>query len=272
MTPEAAGPHAVPGGGFATAVAAAALAAAAGYALAAWRLRRRGDAWPWRRDGSFAAGCLALAHAMLLPAPGGPFTAHMAHHVVTAMAAPVLLVLGRPLTLALRSLRPGRVRRGLLAVARSRPAAWLVFPPVAALLDMGGLWLLHRTPLMAAAHHRPLLDAAVQFHLLAAGLLFTFSVCRLDPVRHRCGLAVRGVTLLAAGAAHAVLAKTLYAAPPPGTGYAGADLRAGAQLMYYGGDLVECALAAVLAVEWYARRGRAARVRGRPGAAVLSAG
>ncbi|MEU2184362.1 cytochrome c oxidase assembly protein, partial [Streptomyces thermolilacinus] len=206
------------------------------------------------------------------PCPGGPFTAHMAHHVVTAMAAPVLLVLGRPLTLTLRSLRPGRARRGLLAVARSRPVTWLVLPPVAALLDMGGLWLLHRTPLMAAAHHRPLLDAAVQLHLLAAGLLFTFSVCRLDPVRHRWGLAVRGVTLLAAGAAHAVLAKTLYAAPPPGTAYEGADLRAGAQLMYYGGDLVECALAAVLAVEWYTRRGRALRPRGRPRAAVVSVG
>ena len=55
---------------------------------------------------------------------------------------------------------------------------------------------------------------------------------------------------LLAGAAHAVLAKTLYAAPPTGTSYPEADLHLGAQLMYYGGDLVELALAGVLAGTW----------------------
>ncbi|NKY16336.1 cytochrome c oxidase assembly protein, partial [Streptomyces somaliensis] len=191
-------------GGFGQVVAAAALVAAAAYLLAALRLRGRGDAWPQRRDASFVVGCTAIAHAMTTPLPGGPFTAHMAHHVVTAMAAPLLVVLGRPLTLVLRSLSPGRVRRGLLAVAHCRFAAWLVFPPVAAVLDMGGLWLLHRSPLLAATHQWPLLDAVVQVHLLAAGLLFAFAVCRLDPVRHRWGLALRGTTLLLAGAVHAV--------------------------------------------------------------------
>ncbi|GGQ07311.1 cytochrome c oxidase assembly protein [Streptomyces roseolilacinus] len=256
-----------PAGAFGLVVAAVALAATAAYVLAALRLRARGDAWPQWRDASFAAGCLAIAHAMMMPLPGGPFTAHMVHHVVTAMAAPVLVVLGRPLTLLLRTVPPGRVRRGFLGVAHSRPAAWLLFPPVAALLDMGGLWLLHRSPLLAAAHHRPVLGAAVQAHLLAAGLLFAFSVCRLDPVRHRWGLAVRGTTLFVAGAAHAVLAKTLYAVPPPGTAFAASDLRDGARLMYYGGDLVELALAGVLAVEWYTRRGRALRPRARRAAA-----
>lgn len=262
MSPAASVPAAAaghPAGAFGLVAAAVALAATAAYVLAALRLRGRGDAWPWWRDASFATGCTAIAHAMLMPMPGGPFTAHMAHHVVTAMAAPVLVVLGRPLTLLLRSLPPGHARRGLLAVAHSRPVAWLLFPPVAALLDMGGLWLLHRSPVLADAHHQPVLGAAVQAHLLAAGLLFTFSVCRLDPVRHRWGLALRGTTLLVAGAAHAVLAKTLYATPPPGTSFTALDLQTGAQLMYYGGDLAELALAAVLAAEWYTRGGRALR-------------
>ena len=43
---------------------------------------------------------------------------------------------------------------------------------------------------------------------------------------------------------------------PPGTSFAAADLRAGAQLMYYGGDVVEVFLALVLAVQWYATTGR----------------
>ncbi|NYI05052.1 cytochrome c oxidase assembly protein [Allostreptomyces psammosilenae] len=253
--------HPAPGGpgvGVVAPIAAAAvLSAVAGYLLASARLRRRGDAWPRPREASFAAGGAALLWALLAGAPGGPFTAHMAQHLLLGMIAPLLLVLGRPLTLLLRTLPPGRTRRGVLALAHSRPAAWLLCPPAAALLDIGGLWLLYRTPLLAAAQHHPLAHAAVHLHVLAAGLLFSLAVCQLDPLRHRWSPHHRGAVLLAAGAAHAVLAKSLYAAAPPGVAVTGADLRAGAQLMYYGGDLVELALAAVLAAQWYAAAGRA---------------
>ncbi|MTE22252.1 cytochrome c oxidase assembly protein [Streptomyces sp. TRM43335] len=259
--------HAHPTGtgpGFSALVAAAASSVAVVcYLLAAARLRRRGDAWPPLRDVCFATGGAALAAAAVVTPPGGPFTVHMARHLVVGMAAPLLLVLARPLTLALRALRPGRVRRALAATGRSRPAAWLLFPPTAAVLDVGGLWLLYRTPLWSVSHERPLLQAAVHFHVLAAGLLFAFAVCAVDPVRHRWGLPWRGAALLGAGAAHAVLAKSLYAAPPAGTAFAPDDRRAGALLMYYGGDAVELALAAVLAVGWYAAGGRAPARGGR---------
>ncbi|MEV0302231.1 cytochrome c oxidase assembly protein [Streptomyces prasinus] len=235
----------------------AALLAAVAYGTAAGRLRRRGDVWPRWRGVSFTAGSAGVAWAAAGPLPGGPFTAHMLQHLILGMAAPLLLVLARPLTLTLRVLPPGPVRRGLLSLARSRPVGRLVLPPVAALLDVGGLWLLYRTEVFAAMQHRPLLHAVVHVHVLAAGLLFTFAVCQLDPVRRRRGLPLRGTTLLAAGAAHAVLAKTLYASPPPGAVLAAADLHTGAQVMYYGGDLVEAALGVVLAASWYRAAGRA---------------
>ncbi|MCZ9339466.1 cytochrome c oxidase assembly protein, partial [Streptomyces sp. TRM76130] len=73
------------------------------------------------------------------------------------MAGPLLCVLARPLTLALRVLPPGPSRRGLVRVAHSAPAGWLSWPPLAAVLDIGGLWLLHRTELFALAHHSPVL-------------------------------------------------------------------------------------------------------------------
>ncbi|MFF0109499.1 cytochrome c oxidase assembly protein [Streptomyces hirsutus] len=240
-----------------------ALLGAVVYGTAAGRLWRRGDTWPWWRVVSFTAGSAGVAWAAAGPLPGGPFTAHMVQHLILGMAAPLLLVLARPLTLALRVLPPGAARRGPPALARSRPVGWLVFPPSAALLDVGGLWLLYRTELFAAMQHRPLLHAVVHAHILAAGLLFTFAVCRLDPVRRRWGLPLRGTTLLAAGAAHAVLAKTLYASPPPGAVLTTADLHTGAQVMYYGGDLVEAALGVVLAASWYRATGRAQRHRRR---------
>ncbi|WP_030177232.1 cytochrome c oxidase assembly protein [Spirillospora albida] len=261
------GPSAGTGPDAGTLLAVALIAPVAVYLLAAARLRRRGDAWPWTRDASFSAGAVALACAALGAPPGGPFTAHMGGHLLAGMIAPLLLILGRPLTLALRVLGPGRVRRALAGAGGLRAVRWAMFPPAAAALDVGGLWVLYRTPLLAAAHDRPALHALVHVHVVAAGILFAFSICRLDPVRHRWGLPLRAATLLAAGAGHAVLAKTLYAAPPPGVPVAADDLHAAARLMYYGGDLVELALACVLAVSWYRAQGRA-RARAERRAAV----
>ncbi|GAA4917380.1 putative membrane protein [Stackebrandtia albiflava] len=233
------------------------------YLVAAARLRRRGDAWNHARDVAFTAGGVLLAVSVWTTPPGGPFTVHMVRHLAVAMVAPVLLVLARPVTLTLRSLPPGRHRRALLRTTRSRPASWLLFPPVAALWNLGGLWLLYRTPLAAATGQDSPWHGAVMLHLLAAGLLFGFAVCQVDPTRHRHGLLLRGGTLFVAGAAHAILAKSLYATPPPGTSFDPVDLHTGAQWMYYGGDVVEVAIAVVLAAQWYTarERDRARRLR-----------
>ncbi|WP_106399026.1 cytochrome c oxidase assembly protein [Actinocorallia populi] len=240
------------------------------YLAAASRLRHRGDAWPWPRDLSFAVGGAAVATVSVAPLPGGEFTAHMLQHLVIGMAGPLLLILARPVTLLLRMLPPGRTRRTLLAVVQSRVAAVLVFPPVAALIDVGGLWVMYRTPLLAAVHDQPWAHALLHLRVFAAGMLFTTALCRLDPMRHRYSLTLRAGTLVVASAAHAVLAKSLWAAPPPGLAFAADDLHAGARLMYYGGDLVEVGLALVIVLGWYADTGRALQRRRRRLGAVPS--
>jgi len=144
-------------------------------------------------------------------------------------------------------------------VVQSRLAAVLVFPPVAALIDFGGLWMMYRTPLLSAVHDQPWAHALLHLRVFAAGMLFTTALCRLDPMRHRYSLALRAGTLVVASAAHSVLAKSLWAAPPPGLTFTAADLHAGAQLMYYGGDLVEVGLALVIVLDWYAEGGRTLR-------------
>lgn len=83
----------------------------------------------------------------------------------------------------------------------------------------------------------------------------------MDPIRHRPGFAVRAGTLLAAAAAHAVLAKSLWATGPPGMAFTSADLHLASQLMYYGGDAVEIVLALLLASQWYRAQGRSLRTR-----------
>ncbi|MFT7874348.1 MULTISPECIES: cytochrome c oxidase assembly protein [Amycolatopsis] len=222
-----------------------ALLALAAYETGAWRLRRRGDRWPPIRDAVFGAGVVVAL------APGGStFTAHVLQHVLVGMLAPVLIVLARPVTLLLRAV-PAAARRLLKHALRA--AGVLVFPPVAAVLEVGSLWLLYRTDLFAKIGDAPWLH----LHVFLTGLLFTTAICRLDPLRHRAGLGVRAGALIGAAAAHAVLAKTLYVSPPPGVVLAVADRQAGAQLMYYGGDVVELGLALIVALQWYAARGRA---------------
>jgi putative membrane protein len=243
-------------------VALIALLAAFAYLNAAAQLRRRGHAWPRARQYAFLAGSMAVALAATAPMPGPEFTAHMAQHLILGMLAPLLLVLGRPITLALRSMPAGPGRSRVLKRMHSRPAAVLMFPPLAGAIDAAGLWVLYRTPMFVIVHDQPWLLAAVHAHVFAAGVLFTASVCQLDPVRRRYPMTLRAGGLIAVAMAHAVLAKTLWAASPPGTSYRSVDAHAGAQLMYYGGDVVEIALAVVIAVTWYSASGRAlARAR-----------
>jgi putative membrane protein len=226
----------------------------AAYEVGAWRLRRRGDRWPPVRDLGFGLGAATAAGAVSVPGPG--FTGHMLEHVLLGMLAPVLLVLGRPGTLLLRAV-PAAARRRLTPVLTSRPVAVLVYPPVAAVLEAGSLWLLYRTGLFAATGREPVLHTLVHVHVFVTGVVFTAAVCLLDPVRHRAGFGVRAAALVGAAAAHSVLAKTLYLAPPPGAVLAVADRQFGAELMYYGGDVVELGLALIIALRWYAARGRA---------------
>ncbi len=224
------------------------------YAAAAARERAHGRGWPLHRTACWSLGVVAAASGFVGPfaVPAG-FTAHMASHLVVGMLAPLLLVLGAPVTLALRTLSVTPARR-LTRLLRTMPARVLTFPVVAAVLNVGGLWALYRTPLFGLMQQSMLVHLLVTAHVLAAGYLFTFSIVGLDPSPHRAGFVLRAGVLVAALAAHGILAKTLYAAPPPGV--PAPEAQAGAQLMFTGGDLVDLAVLALLCGQWYHATGR----------------
>jgi putative membrane protein len=173
----------------------------------------------------------------------------MAGHVLLGMLAPLLLVLGAPVTLALRALPPPGAGR-LVRLLRSRPLRVLTEPAVAAVLDVGGLWLIYGTPLLDLAHEHVALDVAVHTHVLLAGYLLTAVLVGPDPLPHRRGTRHLQVVLVLALAAHDVLAKRLYAAAG---GADPADEQRGALVMYYGGDAVDLALAVLVCARWYRR-------------------
>jgi putative membrane protein len=232
-------------------LAALLVVAAVMYVVAA-----RGTGWPARRTVRWLLGNGTAVTGVAVWSLGGAhdLRLHVVGHLLLGMAAPLLLVTAAPITLALRAL-PREHARTLGRLLRRRPLAVLTDPVVAALLDVGGLWVMYRTALLSEVS--PLL---LQVHMLLAGYLFAVALIGPDPAPHRPGLVLRAGVLVAAVAAHDVLAKLLYAAPPPGLPAAQAE--AAGLLMYYGAAPVHVALFVLLGREWSAgqRRARARRL------------
>ncbi|MGW6310789.1 bifunctional copper resistance protein CopD/cytochrome c oxidase assembly protein, partial [Streptomyces niveus] len=110
---------------FAFGTAAAALA----YLTGVRKLRARGDRWPLGRTIAWLAGLAVTVLASMsgLAVYGKVmFSVHMGQHMILAMTVPILLVLGAPATLALRTLPTAEKggtagpRELLLALLRSR--------------------------------------------------------------------------------------------------------------------------------------------------------
>lgn len=232
-------------------VALALVAAAAGYAAALWAARRRGT-WPTSRLLAWYAGVACAGAGLIGPiaaAARTSFTAHMGGHLLLGMLAPLLLVLGAPVTVILRAL-PVTGARSLTRLLRTPAVRVVTHPGVAATLNAGGLWTLYTTDLYQLMHASAFLHGLVHAHIFLAGYVFTASLVGPDPDPHRASTPVRAVVLVGFVAAHSILAKWLYAHPPAGVG--SSDGQVGAQLMYYGGDMVDVTLIVLLFTGWYA--------------------
>lgn len=237
-----------------------AVVAAAAYLVAVVFSRRP---WPRHRTLLWLAGLLTASAAVSRPLAGAAraqfekaqFEGHMVAHLLLGMLAPLLLVLAAPVTLILRAL-PVPSARGVSRALGSWPIRFLTEPVVAAVLNVGGLWLLYTTGIFPALHTSPAINLAVHVHMFAAGTLFTVALVSPDPMPHRRSYGHRAAVLIAALAAHDILAKYLYAHPPIGVSADAAH--AGAMIMYYGGDAVDVALIVVLCAGWYRARRRGA--------------
>ncbi|WP_298456652.1 cytochrome c oxidase assembly protein [uncultured Cellulomonas sp.] len=233
-----------------------------GYAATAVRVGvRTGRPWSAHRGAAFAAGALVLAFAVspgvALVAPDAA-RAHMVQHVLLGMVAPLGVVLGAPLTLALAAL-PVRRRRTATALLRTRAVHVVSHPVTAAALHVGGLAALYLTPLYSRALAERWLHDVVLVHVTVAGCLFAWSLVGPERAARGPGPGWRVGVLVVASAAHGSLAKLLYArapALPPGSPHSGEELRAAAQWMYYAGDVAEVALTVALLATWYRRGAR----------------
>lgn len=168
----------------------AAIVAAAIYIAGVVRLRRRGDAWPVGRTIAWLCGCAALLFATssgvgrYMPAM---FSMHMTAHMMLSMLVPVLLVLGAPVTLALRALptagkdRPPGMREWLLAALHSRVSKFFTNPLVATAIFVAGFYGLYFGGIFDAAADSHGAHLAMNAHFLLSGYLFYWVVIGVDP-------------------------------------------------------------------------------------------
>ncbi|MFI6457708.1 cytochrome c oxidase assembly protein [Streptosporangium amethystogenes] len=204
------------------------------------------------RAALFVTGCVLLAAALSGPSHAfaeRDFRGHMLQHLLIGMYAPLALVLGAPITVLLLALPAARVRR-LTRLLRGRPARALTRPWVALLLSTGSLGALYFTPLYQATTTQPALHTLLHLHFLAAGCLFAWVVAGPDPAPDRPSVPARLIVLGVAIAAHAITAQLLYAGFLIGVHAPVTQIRGGAELMYYGGDIAELLLAAALVTSW----------------------
>lgn len=243
---------------------------AALYVVGIRRLHARGERWP---TGLAVSWFIGLA-GMVYVTSGAPmaygrvlFSAHMAAHMSLSMLVPIFLVLGAPITLALRVL-PTRddgsrgPREWLVAVLESRFIRIVSFPPMAGFLFAGSLVFFYFSPMFELALRTHVGHELMHLHFLASGYLFAWVLIGLDPGPRRVSHPLRLITLVGSMTFHSFFGVSLLAAKNVlaadffgGLGRTwgpelASDQRFGAGIAWGIGDLPILIMAIAIAVQW----------------------
>ena len=159
------------------------------YLGAVVRLRRSGVSWPWWRVLAWIAGAVSLfavtgtwvnGYSMVI------FSVHMTQHMVLSLITPLLLLIGAPVTLALRTLPRGQGAAGapralLLDFLHSRFARFVASPFFTIPLFIASLYGIYFTPLFDALMSNPIGHQFMLAHFVVVGLLFFGPIVAQDP-------------------------------------------------------------------------------------------
>jgi putative membrane protein len=163
------------------------------YLTGVRRLAASGRRWPMRRSVSFLTGLVVIALATqsgFAQYDRVLFSLHVAQHLLLGMVAPVFLVLGAPVTLALQaSHRSARTR--VLRVLHSRPVAVVTHPLVVWILFGGTLVVLYFTGLYELSLRNNWVHGLLHLHFVVVGCLFMAYVIGVDPLPRSFGYGAR---------------------------------------------------------------------------------
>ncbi|MFL4476492.1 cytochrome c oxidase assembly protein [Paeniglutamicibacter sp. MACA_103] len=243
---------------------------AVAYLWAVVTVRRRGDKWSILLTMSwliglgalfyFTSGALAVYGKIL-------FSVHMVDHMALTMVAPLFLVVGSPVTLALKALGSRSdgtrgPREWILVLVHSKFSALVTNPLFAAANFAGSIVIFYETDAFGFALRNHMGHELMNVHFLITGYLFALSMIGTDPVPKRAAYPLRLVILLATMAFHAfygvsIMSSTsLYQADwfgnmgRPWGADALADQRLGAGAMWGIGEVPTLLLALGVMVSW----------------------
>ncbi|SDK19527.1 cytochrome c oxidase assembly protein [Streptomyces indicus] len=252
------------------------------YGYGVVRLMRRGDAWPVGRTVSFVLGVLSIALVMCTKLNDYGmvmFSVHMVQHMVISMLSPILLLLGAPITLALRALpTAGRGRKGprelLLMLLHSRYMKVITHPAFTIPMFIASLYALYFTPLFDFLMESKPGHIAMMVHFLAVGLVFFWPIMGVDPGPHRPGYVMRMLELFAGMPFHAFFGIALmmasepmigtYMNPPASLGIdALADQQAGGGIAWAFSEIPSVVVLVALMFQWRKSEEREAKRKDR---------
>lgn len=252
------------------------------YGWGVARLRARGDDWPVSRTIWFTVGVLSIALMMCTKLNDYGmvmFSVHMVQHMVISMLSPIVLLLGAPITLALRALPvAGRGRKGprevLLMLLHSRYMRIVTHPAFTIPLFIASLYGLYFTPLFDFLMESKTGHIAMMVHFLAVGLVFFWPIMGVDPGPHRPGYVMRMLELFAGMPFHAFFGIALmmateplvsaYGNPPASLGIdALSDQHAAGGIAWAFSEIPSVVVLIALVFQWYRSDQRLAKRRDR---------
>jgi putative copper resistance protein D len=188
-----------------------ALTVGTAYVLGMVKLHRRGDRWPVLRLACWLTGLVLLTYFTSgAPAVYGVvlFSAHMVDHMALTMVVPLFLVLGAPVTLALKALTPRGdgtrgIREWILVLVHSRFSKIVTHPLFAAANFAGSIVIFYYSPLFGFALREHVGHELMITHFLITGYIFVLSMVGTDPLPMRAPFPLRILLLFATMAFHA---------------------------------------------------------------------
>ncbi|MDV8148635.1 cytochrome c oxidase assembly protein [Arthrobacter sp. B10-11] len=181
------------------------------YFLGVAKVLRRGDKWSWFRSVNWVIGLVVLTYITSgPPAVYGRvlFSAHMVDHMALTMVAPIFLVLGAPVTLALRAL-PARgdgsrgLREWLLLFVHSKFSQLVTHPLFAAANFAGSIVLFYYSDAFGYAMRDHVGHELMNLHFALTGYIFVLTMIGTDPLPRRAPYPMRLLLLLATMGFHA---------------------------------------------------------------------
>jgi putative copper resistance protein D len=142
----------------------------------------------------------------------------MLSHMVLGMIAPIGIVLGAPITLALRTLPVGRsedergIRGAFIAILHSKLSNFYTHPVVALAIFDGSLFALYFTPLFSNLMQGHSGHFFMSIHFLLAGILFFQVLIGIDPMPRKVPHIVKMIIIFAAMSIHAFFSISLMSA------------------------------------------------------------